>query len=147
MDSMRELYQELILDHGRHPRNAGVMDAPSCQKDGYNPLCGDKITLYLALEAGNIVDIKFDANGCAISVASASLMSEALKGKTLAEAHELFALFHAAVIDGADNNEALGKLAVLAGVKTYPARVKCATLAWHTLIAAVDNSDKEVTTE
>ena len=140
---LRELYQDIILDHGRHPRNFHAMAKPSHFAHGHNPLCGDKVTVYLKLEGDRIADVSFEGRGCAISTASASLMTEVLKGKTLAEAEALFRSFHAKVTGGdpvtappelADDAE---RLEPLTGVKTYPARVKCATLAWHAFEAAV----------
>ena len=140
---LRELYQDIILDHGRHPRNFHAMAKPSHFAHGNNPLCGDKVTVYLRLEGDRIADVSFEGRGCAISTASASLMTEVLKGKTLAEAEALFKNFHAKVTGGdpvetpvelADDAE---RMEPLTGVKTYPARVKCATLAWHAFDAAV----------
>ena len=150
MSDLRELYQELIVDHGRRPRNFCVLhDANHC-KEGYNPLCGDKITVYLLEQKGIIQAISFQGVGCAISMASASLMTEAIKGKTYTQAKQLCADFHALVTeynrsDGHENN--LGKLVVLSGVAQFPARVKCATLAWHTLLAAIDNDAQPISTE
>jgi nitrogen fixation NifU-like protein len=140
---LRELYQDIILDHGRHPRNFHDMPGATNFAHGHNPLCGDKVTVYLKLEGDRIVDVSFEGRGCAISTASASLMTEILKGKTLAQAEALFKGFHAKVTGGgpvemppelADDAE---RLEPLTGVKTYPARVKCATLAWHAFEAAV----------
>ena len=139
---LRELYQDIILDHGRHPRNFHAMAKPSHFAHGHNPLCGDKVTIYLKLDGDRIADVSFEGRGCAISTASASLMTEILKGKTLAEAEALFRSFHAKVT-GADPvavpprlAEDAERLEPLTGVKTYPARVKCATLAWHAFEAA-----------
>ena len=140
---VNDLYQDIILDHGRHPRNFHAMPAPSHFAHGHNPLCGDKITIYLKLEGDRIADVSFEGRGCAISTASASLMTEILKGKTIAEAEALFKRFHAEVTGGdvPEVPEALAedseRLEPLTGVKTYPARVKCATLAWHALEAAI----------
>ena len=143
MMDLRELYQDIVLDHGRHPRNFHAMAQPSHFAHGHNPLCGDKVTVYLKLEGDRIADVSFEGRGCAISTASASLMTEILKGKTLAQAEALFKTFHAKVTGGdppatppelADDAE---RLEPLTGVKTYPARVKCATLAWHAFEAAV----------
>jgi len=143
MMDLRELYQDIILDHGRHPRNFHAMAEPSHFAHGHNPLCGDKVTVYLKLEGERIVDVSFEGRGCAISTASASLMTEILKGKTLAQAQALFKTFHAKVTGGdpvatptelADEAE---RLEPLTGVKAYPARVKCATLPWHAFEAAV----------
>ena len=150
MSDVRELYQQLIIDHGRKPRNFGELENANHIKDGYNPLCGDKLRLYILEEDGIIEDIKFDGQGCAISTASASLMTEALKGKSIAEADTLFSSFHQLVTTGSDYAQlkaALGKLVVLAGVSEYPARVKCATLAWHTMQAAIHDDNKTVSTE
>ena len=133
---LRELYQELIVDHSKQPRNFGSMTAPHHYSDGFNPLCGDNIRLYLQVDDGVIRDAKFEGSGCAISTASASVMTEMLKGQTMDQAEALFELFHSMVtgsLEPADAGGQLGKLAVFAGVKSYPARVKCATLAWHTL--------------
>ncbi len=144
MDS-RELYQDIILDHGRKPRNFHAMAHPSHFAHGHNPLCGDRVTVYLDIEGNRIKDVSFEGRGCAISTASASLMTEVLKGKTLEEAKELFAAFHAEVMGGEAPTmpEALQddfeRLAPLEGVKAYPARVKCATLAWHAFEAALKN--------
>ena len=144
MDS-RELYQDIILDHGRKPRNFHAMAKPSHLAHGHNPLCGDRVTVYLELEGDRIKDVSFEGRGCAISTASASLMTEVLKGKTLAEAQELFKAFHAEVTGAvsptvpAELQDDLERLAPLEGVKAYPARVKCATLAWHAFEAALKN--------
>lgn len=149
MSDLRELYQELIVDHGRRPRNFCVCADANHIKEGYNPLCGDKITVYLEEQAGVIKSVSFQGSGCAISVASASLMTEALTGKTIAYAKQLFHCFHD-LITGSNNpmdEEKLGKLTVLRGVNEFPARVKCATLAWHTLMGAIENNPKSVSTE
>ena len=149
MSELNELYQEVILDHNRRPHNFRVIDAASAKQDGYNPLCGDRLTLYLAVDGDVIKDAAFQGQGCAISKASASLMTDALKGKTVAEARELFEQFHAMVTsDPASPVADLGKLSVFAGVREFPTRVKCASLAWHTLKAAVSGHGVEpVTTE
>jgi len=147
---LRELYQETILDHYKRPRNFRQMPDANRQVEGYNPLCGDRVTVYLKLENGVIQDVSFVGQGCAISTASASLMTEALKGKTEAEAEELFRRFHNLVAGGAgvESEEGdLGKLAVFAGVREFPARVKCASLAWHTLHAALKGDLRKVSTE
>lgn len=146
MDELRELYQEIIIDHGRHPRNFGALPNATCHKEGFNPLCGDKIELHILVQQERLEKIKFEGCGCAISMASASLMSEALQGKTISAAIDLFAAFHALVTTGVAA-EKLGKLTVLSGVREFPARVKCATLAWHTLQAALMNDINPVTTE
>lgn len=150
MNDLRELYQEMIIDHGRHPRNFGSLPSANHQKEGFNPLCGDKIHLYVEEQAGVLKNITFEGCGCAISMASASLMSEVLKNKTTEEAEMLFTGFHQLVTEGhhsAELIEKMGKLAVLGGVSEFPARVKCATLAWHTLQAALTNDDKPISTE
>ncbi len=150
MSNINELYQEIILDHNKNPRNFRKIDHPTCSQEGFNPLCGDHLHLYLRLEDGIIKDISFEGNGCAISKSSASLMTTVLKGKTVAEADELFEKFHKLVTSSMDEEqqiEELGKLAVFSGVREFPARVKCASLAWHTLRAALDNEQKTVTTE
>lgn len=151
MSDLRELYQEVILDHGRNPRHFGPLPDANREARGHNPLCGDKITLHLKLEDGVVQDVSFEGAGCAISMASASLMTEALIGKTEAEARALFAQFHDLVAgdnDAAfDHIDSLDKLSVFSGVRDYPLRVKCATLGWHTLNAALDQSDEMVVTE
>lgn len=136
MSDLQELYQSLILDHNRSPRNFGTLEGADRHAEGYNPLCGDQVALDLRLEGDRIADIKFSGNGCAISKASASLMTTAVKGKTLAEAEALFTGFHGLVTGSAvpeDPRKTLGKLAIFAGVAEFPVRVKCATLAWHAL--------------
>ena len=150
MSDLRELYQEVILDHNRQPRNFHKLETANRTAEGFNPLCGDQITLYLQVEDGIIKDISFEGKGCAISKASASMMTAALKGMTLPEAEAIFDQFHEMITseDEADENAAnLGKLAVFSGVREFPARVKCAGLAWHTLHAALANEDKPVSTE
>lgn len=147
---LRELYQEVILDHGRHPRNHRLPERYNREARGYNPLCGDKITLRLQVDGDRIVDVGFVGQGCAISQASCSTMTEAIKGMTVPEVEALFRKFHAMVTgeqpsEGAE--EELGKLAVFAGVREFPMRVKCATLGWHTLHQALRESGGEVTTE
>jgi nitrogen fixation NifU-like protein len=146
---LRELYQEVILDHGKNPRNHRFPDPYNREGRGYNPLCGDRITLRLQLDGDTITDIGFIGQGCAISQASCSTMTEALKGKTLAEAGELFNKFHTMVTtdDAPVDDEALGKLTVFAGVREFPMRVKCATLGWHTLQQALHERDGEAKTE
>jgi nitrogen fixation NifU-like protein len=155
MMDLRELYQDIILDHGRHPRNFGKLEHPSHLAHGHNPLCGDKITVYLTLVGDRIEDVKFEGRGCAISTASSSLMSEVLKGKTTAEANALFRSFHAKVtgaappeLPGALEDDA-ERLDPLTGVKAYPVRVKCATLPWHAVQAALEGGalGKTVKTE
>lgn len=145
---LRDLYQEVIIDHGRRPRNFGPLPGANRQAEGFNPLCGDRLTLYLKVAGGIIEEARFEGAGCAISTASASLMTEALKGRSAAEAEALFGRFHD-LVTGASGGEgcALGKLEVLAGVREFPARVKCATLAWHTLQAALHDERQAVSTE
>ncbi len=148
-DELRDLYQEVIFDHNRNPRNFRVMENPDREVEGFNPLCGDKLTLFLKIKDGMIEDASFQGSGCAISTASVSLMTEIIKGKTIEEAEEIFEMFHKMTTgeDGEIDLDAIGKLAVLAGVREYPARVKCATLAWHTLDAALKNKEKSISTE
>lgn len=144
---LQDLYQEVILDHNRRPRNFRAMDAGR-KAEGYNPLCGDRITVYLHVDDGVIKDVSFQGAGCAISKASASLMTESVKGKTVEEAQALFERFQQMITSGAETPiDNLGKLTVLAGVRQFPVRVKCASLAWHTLRAAVDARDAVVSTE
>jgi len=142
MSGLGDLYQELILDHNAHPRNFGQLKEPTHRAEGRNPLCGDSLSLYLSVDADVIVDIAFIGTGCAISKASTSLMTSALKGKTIAEAEALFEQFHNLTTgDGAKvDAQSLGKLVVFSGVGEFPARVKCATLAWHTMRAALHGS-------
>jgi nitrogen fixation NifU-like protein len=148
MSDLRELYQEVILDHGKHPRNFRYPEGANHQAEGFNPLCGDRLTLKLKLEGDRIVDVGFQGSGCAISTASASTMTEAIKGKTLAEAEAMFQNFHALVTgDAPPDPDGLGKLAVFGGVAEFPMRVKCATLSWHTLRAALEDSSEPATTE
>mgnify|MGYP006294761029 CR=1 FL=1 len=147
---LKDLYRDLIIDHNKSPRNFGRIEPCSHHADGFNPLCGDKLTVYAEVdEDGRISEVTFEGSGCAISVASASLMTENVKGRTIAEARELFDTMHALLTeDGADIDPAgLGKLAALSGVKAYPSRVKCATLCWHTLQAALEAKDDAVSTE
>ena len=149
MSDLRELYQEVILDHNKHPRNFGELEGADRHADGFNPLCGDRLAVYLNLDGDVISDVRFLGSGCAISKASASLMTDAVKGKTLAEAQQLFDRFHHMLTEDGMSVEidALGKLAVLAGVRDYPTRVKCASLAWHTLRAAFKDKHASVSTE
>lgn len=150
MSDLRELYQQVILDHNKIPRNFRELKGANRASEGHNPLCGDHITLYLNLKDDRIEDIAFQGSGCAISKASASLMTSALKGKTREEAETLFGKFHDLVtadLDTSPDTDSLGKLAVFAGVREFPIRVKCATLAWHTLQAALNGADRPVTTE
>ena len=144
---LQDLYQEVILDHNRRPRNFRVIEDGS-SAEGFNPLCGDRITVYLKVENGTIKDVSFQGAGCAISKASASLMTESVKGKTIEEATALFERFQRMITGSADSStESLGKLTVLAGVRQFPVRVKCATLAWHTLRSAVAAPGAVVSTE
>ena len=149
MSDLRELYQEVILDHNKRPRNFCVLDDANRTAQGYNPLCGDRLSLFLKVEDGRIADVGFQGAGCAISKASASLMTDMVKGRTVAEAQDLFRRFHQMVTSDSDEpiDGSLGKLAVLAGVREFPTRVKCASLAWHTLKAAFDAEMKVVSTE
>ena len=143
MMDLRELYQDIILDHGRHPRNFHALEHPTHLARGHNPLCGDRVTVYLSIDGDRIADVSFEGRGCAISTAAASLMTEVLKGKTLAEAQALFGRFHAQVTGGdpaelaPELEEDSERLEPLTGVKAYPARVKCATLPWHAFEAAL----------
>ncbi len=148
MDELRDLYQELIIGHAKRPHNFRVLEHPSQESAGFNPLCGDKLHLYLAVEGDQIKDATFQGSGCAISTASASLMTDTIKGKTVAEAQALFARFHEVVTSATDAPVPdLGKLSVFAGVREFPARVKCASLAWHTLKAALERKANPVSTE
>jgi len=150
MSSIRELYQDIILDHNRSPRNFRKMSDATRSVEGFNPLCGDHYTVYLKLRDGRIEDISFDGAGCAISKASASVMSSVLKGKTADEAEQLFDQFHRLVkgdVKSEEEIEAMGKLGAFAGVSEFPARVKCASLAWHTLHAALASDATKVSTE
>ena len=150
-DDLRDLYQEVILDHGRKPRNFGPLEGANREAHGHNPLCGDKLDVHVKVRDGVVEDVKFEGAGCAISVASASLMTEAMKGMSEADAHALFEKFHAMIAGEADVTpeqlEALDKLAVFSGVRDYPLRVKCATLSWHTMNAALEQADTTVVTE
>jgi nitrogen fixation NifU-like protein len=147
---LRELYQQVILDHNKSPRNFKKLENANHTAEGYNPLCGDKINLYLVVEDNIVKDVSFQGSGCAISKASASLMSSIIKGKTKEEAEQIFKKFHD-LVTGKLTDEAaieeLGKLAVFAGVRDFPARVKCASLAWHTLISALKDEQNVVSTE
>ena len=148
MSDLRDLYQEVILDHNRSPRNFGPLEGADLKADGHNPLCGDKISIAVKVEDGVLTDVRVEGSGCAISKASASLMTEGGKGKSLDEARAMFDRFRQLVTDqDALVDPSLGKLAVFAGVRDYPARVKCAILAWHTLRAAVDDNHDIVSTE
>jgi nitrogen fixation NifU-like protein len=148
MAELADLYQQIIIDHNKNPRNKKRIENASRVAAGDNPLCGDRITLYVALDGDTIADVGFEGSGCAISQASASLMTGAVKGKRIAEAEELFRVFHAMVTGEASAAAALPtKLAAFEGVKQYPSRVKCANLAWHTLHAALSNTAEPVSTE
>jgi nitrogen fixation protein NifU and related proteins len=142
-----DLYQETILDHSKRPRNFHILADANRTADGYNPLCGDKLRLYLKVENDIVEDASFEGCGCAISTASASLMTESLKGKTKAEALSLLERFHELLTKDEASSKDLGKLVVFCGVRDYPGRVKCATLAWHTLKSALNGSADSVTTE
>lgn len=151
MGDLRDLYQEVILDHSKRPKNFGELADANRQAEGYNPLCGDRETVYVRLEGDVLKDVGFRGSGCAISTASASMMTEALKGRTRAEADALFERFHE-LITGRDGEAKsgrvdLGKLAVFSGVREFPVRIKCATLPWHTLKAALAGEDRTVSTE
>jgi nitrogen fixation NifU-like protein len=149
VNELRELYQEVILDHSKRPRNLHGMPEATARADGHNPLCGDRVTVYLHVEGDVVRDLSFQGSGCSISTASASMMTDALKGKTVAEAKALFERFHELVT--ADPSKAatvpveLGKLAVFAGVHEFPMRVKCASLPWHTMKAALEGGDRAST--
>lgn len=147
MSDLRDLYQEVIFDHNRRPRNFGKLADANRKAEGHNPLCGDNVTVYLKVEDGIVADLSFEGQGCAISTASASLMTEAVKGKRIEEAEQLFNAFHASLVDADVQPEDLGKLEALAGVKEFPMRVKCATLAWHTLHNALAGNAEAATTE
>lgn len=147
MTELNDLYQEVILEHSKAPRNFRKPGTTNHTAEGYNPLCGDRYTVFLDLEGEAIRDIGFQGAGCAISKASASMMTQMLKGKTKADAAKLFEQFHALVTGEAENSDEVGKLAVFAGVRKFPARVKCATLAWHTLQSALEGKQEAVSTE
>jgi len=150
MDDLHELYQSVILDHNRAPRNFRELDNANCRAEGYNPLCGDRLTVWVRLDDDQITAVTFHGSGCAISKASASMMTEAVKGKTTAEAKDLAGQFQNLVTGRSDPKTArarLGKLAVFSGVSEFPVRVKCASLSWHTLRAALDQTTEPVTTE
>ena len=142
MDDLRDLYQEVILDHNKRPRNFGALEGASHSADGHNPLCGDQLSVYVVIDGDQVVDVRFEGSGCAISTASASLMTESIKGKTVEEAQHLFNGFHELLTgdpsEAAEASAELGKLAVFEGVREFPVRVKCATLSWHTLKSALE---------
>jgi nitrogen fixation NifU-like protein len=148
MFDLKALYQEVIIDHNRHPQNFHKLDDATAVAEGFNPLCGDRLTVYIKREDDKIADVSFEGSGCAISVASASLMTEHLKGKTAGEAREVFERFHAMVTHDTEQEPSdLGKLGALAGVRAYPSRIKCATLCWHTLNSALHGDHETVSTE
>lgn len=149
MSELRELYQELVLDHNSRPRNFRELENATTRMEGYNPLCGDRVTVYIRLDDGRIEDMSFQGSGCAISRASASMMTATIKGKTIEEAERLFGAFHEMVTGGAEpgDEDDLGDLEVLAGVAEFPSRVKCATLSWHSMMSALKGQKKPVSTE
>jgi len=149
MAELRDLYQEVILEHAKAPRNFRVLGEPTAKAEGHNRLCGDRCTVFINQKEGVIEDIAFQGSGCAISKASASMMTQSLKGKTLKEAEEMFRTFHGLVTGQKGHEDApdIGKLKVFAGVSEFPARVKCATLAWHTLEAALHKEEQPISTE
>jgi len=143
--SLDELYQEIILDHGRRPRNFGELDGMTHEAEGFNPLCGDQVRVHVLLNGDRIEDIRFSGKGCAISTASASMMTQIVKGMTVEEAFELFERFRKAVTSDSDGEEDLGELGCLTGVRRFPTRVKCATLAWHAMKTAIAGGGKATT--
>ena len=149
MPDLRDLYQEVILEHSKAPRNFHPLAEANQKAEGFNPLCGDHFTVYVTTEGDSIQDVAFQGSGCAISKASASMMTQAVKGKSKAEAKKLFDTFHKLVTTGEANGDRsnLGKLAVFSGVSEFPVRVKCATLAWHTLQAALEGKQEKISTE
>jgi len=149
-DELRDLYQEMILDHSRKPRNFRALEKANHKAEGYNPLCGDRLTIYLEVEGDTVKDVSFEGSGCAISKASASMMTAAVKGKKISEIEAIFQSFHQMLSRGAGTDfdaSSLGKLAVFSGVTEFPARVKCATLAWHTLRSGLENKHEPAATE
>lgn len=144
---LKELYREVILDHNKHPRNFGVLSPANAEARGHNPLCGDQLTIFVRMNGDDLEDIRFEGKGCAISTASASLMTEAVKGKSREAIAQLFEQVHTLLTQQGGTATNLGKLAALSGVREYPARVKCASLCWHTLNAALARSDTPVSTE
>jgi len=151
MSELMDLYQEVILDHNRSPRNFGQIEGADHSAEGYNPLCGDQLTLYLKMDGDRVEEVRFEGQGCAISTASASILTEMVQGKSVAEVETLFEAFHELLTGDpsvvADVSPELGKLAVFAGVREFPVRVKCATLAWHTLKAALSDDGRAASTE
>ena len=145
---LKDLYRDVIVDHNRQPRNFGKIDEPDARAEGHNPLCGDKLVVYLTLSGDRISDVKFDGSGCAISVASASLLTESIKGKSIGEVEKLFREVHDVLThhDAPIDAGSLGKLAALTGVREFPTRVKCATLSWHTLDAALQAHKQRIST-
>lgn len=146
---LKDLYRDVIVDHNKHPRNFGRLDPADAHADGHNPLCGDQLTITVKLAGDKIDDVKFEGSGCAISVASASLMTEAVRGKSLADFESLHARVHELLTqhDSAIDPMSLGKLGALSGVREFPARVKCASLCWHTLQAALQHESQPISTE
>jgi len=150
MNELSELYQQVILDHNKQPRNFHKLENANCKAEGYNPLCGDRIVIYLQVENDTVRDVSFEGSGCAISKASASMMTESIKGKTRAQIESMFQNVHQMMTTSPDQEpdlNGLGKLAAFSGVREFPVRVKCATLAWHTLLAALENKHDPVSTE
>lgn len=149
MSDLRDLYQDVILDHSKKPRNFHKIEG-ACSANGHNPLCGDQLTVYVSLDGDTVKDVAFEGSGCAISTAAASMMTQTLKGKTKAEVEALFEIYHDVVTgkrSGEDCLDELGKLAVFSGVSEFPVRVKCASLAWHTMKAAIEETADTVSTE
>jgi nitrogen fixation NifU-like protein len=146
-DDLDELYQQVILDHCKAPRNFRVLEGANRQGEGFNPLCGDNYTVFLKMDGDVVRDVSFQGSGCCISKASASLLTDAVKGKTRAEVKALFEKVHDMITTGTVSDEGVGKLAVFAGVHKFPARVKCAILSWHAVVAAIDGSSGPVSTE
>ena len=149
MSELEELYQEIVMDHNRRPRNFQPLDVANRKADGFNPFCGDTLTLYLQVEDDTITDVGFEGSGCAISKASASMMTESIKGKSMSEAERIFDAFHQMLTHETDERDSkvLGDLELLSGVSEFPTRIKCATLAWHTMRSALEESDETVKTE
>lgn len=148
MSELNDLYQEVILDHSRHPHNYGAMEGASRKAEGYNPLCGDQVTVFLKMAGDKIEDIRFQGNGCAISKSSASIMTELVKGKTTAETAALFERFRQLVTgESKEEKDPTDKMAIFSGVSEFPTRVKCAVLSWHTLKSALENKNEQVSTE
>ena len=149
MADLGDLYQEILLEHNHRPKNFRQLEDATAQADGFNPLCGDRVSLYLKVEDGTVADVGFQGSGCAISRASASMLTQSIKGQTVARAQEIFQAFHSLMTepDAEPDYDTLGDLETLAGVIEYPTRIKCAILAWHTLVSALDGADDPVTTE